>query len=432
MPRMFVRSLLSVTCLLLGSACPSTKHSDPPREANAPGAAGDSGGNAETPAANGGGAGGAAGLEHSPKLVPAAGSGGARAQAGAVARADSAGSAGVAPLAGTSAPPAQQPQNPPETVPSPPRELWRPAAGATPTNPRYVYLLSDASDPVAGGQSHTYTQANATLNLDIFSGRVEIVVAGAEGWHGLFDTASALVVPPTGFFEAQSTATDAPLQSLDRPALLWSSVVTQPCAAVSGWFAIDELVFTGNLLSALELRFEQHCDSASAALRGQLHWAAFDPTIPPGPSEPPAGLWAKLPEPVPTTGNYVYLESEPGDVIGAGQSATYPFAASALENDGALVDIAFDDWAGHFIAMRGHNQLERGYYGELQRWPAYDPVKGGLAWSTSERVCATLSGWFVVDQVQYVADHLTALDLRFEQHCNEAAAALHGRVHFAQ
>jgi hypothetical protein len=349
---------------------------------------------------------------------------------------NTAGVAGAALTAGATAgasarpPEPQDPPVPPENAP--PHDLWHLPEAATPPNPRYVVLVSAAGDPVANGKTHTYTQANATLNLELFLGRVQIDISGEESWHGIFDTNSHMVAPASGYFPFSAVSTEAPIQTLDRPALLWSSPVTQPCAAVSGWFAIDDIAFNGNLLSTLDLRFEQHCDSAADALRGQLHWSAFDPTIPPGPTAAPVGLWSGRPEPATATGNYVYLESDPADVIGAGQSATYPFEASALGDNGPLVSLVLDGWAGHFIAMRGHNQLELGYYGDLERWPAYDPVKGGLAWSSSERFCDTLKGWFVVDAVRYADATLTALDLRFEQHCNEAAAALHGRIHFVK
>ena len=41
-------------------------------------------------------------------------------------------------------------------------------------------------------------------------------------------------------------------------------------------------------------------------------------------------------------------------------------------------------------------------------------------------------GWFVVDAVTYVGDTLTAIDLRFEQHCEGHAPALRGEIHWIQ
>jgi hypothetical protein len=43
-----------------------------------------------------------------------------------------------------------------------------------------------------------------------------------------------------------------------------------------------------------------------------------------------------------------------------------------------------------------------------------------------------VSGWFVVDSVTYTGTAVTAIDLRFEQHCENAAAALHGKIRWSQ
>ena len=44
-------------------------------------------------------------------------------------------------------------------------------------------------------------------------------------------------------------------------------------------------------LSAIDLRFEQHCEGSGPALHGKIHWEAGDTTTAPGPVTPPSGLW---------------------------------------------------------------------------------------------------------------------------------------------
>jgi hypothetical protein len=77
-------------------------------------------------------------------------------------------------------------------------------------------------------------------------------------------------------------------------------------------------------------------------------------------------------------------------------------------------------------------QLQPGYYGNLMRYPFNNPVRGGLNWSGDGRGCNTLTGWLVVDNATYDNDILTAIDLRFEQHCDGATPALHGQIHWTQ
>ena len=44
------------------------------------------------------------------------------------------------------------------------------------------------------------------------------------------------------------------------------------CNAIAGWFVVDSVAYNGVTLTAIDLRFEQRCDSQSAALRGQIRW----------------------------------------------------------------------------------------------------------------------------------------------------------------
>ncbi len=101
-----------------------------------------------------------------------------------------------------------------------------------------------------------------------------------------------------------------------------------------------------------------------------------------------------------------------------------------VSGSGAHVTVNVGGWMADFQGMNTLAQLQPGYYGNLQRYPFNNPVRGGLNWSGNGRGCNTLTGWFVVDSATYVQGNLTALDLRFEQHCEGGAAALHGKVHW--
>ena len=88
----------------------------------------------------------------------------------------------------------------------------------------------------------------------------------------------------------------------------------------------------------------------------------------------------------------------------------------------------FDSWDGVFGAMNTRSTLEVGYYPDLERF--VNLTRGGLNWSGAGRGCNTLRGWFAIDQVTYTADSVTAVDLRFEQHCEGATPALRGAIHW--
>jgi len=149
----------------------------------------------------------------------------------------------------------------------------------------------------------------------------------------------------------------------------------------------------------------------------------------------PVGLWQPAPGATPSSGNFVYLQSDAGDYIGGGQTYTYtPLNAQltfASPAGGTSVQVNGNDWwNGYFFGPTAMSQLQVGYYSGLMRWPFYNPVLGGLDWSGNGRGCNTLLGWFAVDNVSYSSGSISTLDLRFEQQCEGGQNALHGSIHF--
>jgi hypothetical protein len=138
------------------------------------------------------------------------------------------------------------------------------------------------------------------------------------------------------------------------------------------------------------------------------------------------------------SGNYVYLQSDTGDYIGSGTTYTFTqdnvqITASATGGHLSVTVTGNQDWwFGDFVVPNSLSQLQSGYYGNLTRYPFNDPAVGGLDWFGNGRGCNTLSGWFAIDNVTYNSGNLTAIDLRFEQHCEGWSPALYGWIHWAQ
>ena len=168
-----------------------------------------------------------------------------------------------------------------------------------------------------------------------------------------------------------------------------------------GWFVIDAISFQNGILSTLDLRFEQHCEGSTAALRGQIHWTSGDSSAGVGPvTPPPVGLWSAPAASTPANGNYIFLQSDAGDYVGAGQKYTYTntnaVITPAVNVNSFSVRIQGDkSWSGDFQAMQSISQLKPGYYSGLKRYPFHNPAKGGLSWSGDGRGCNTLKGWLL-------------------------------------
>jgi len=160
------------------------------------------------------------------------------------------------------------------------------------------------------------------------------------------------------------------------------------------------------------------------------------PIVPINP--PPARLWQPTSGSIPATGNFVYMQSDPGDYVGQGQTYTYTQTNATIyvnENNGHLsVGVTGNNksWNGDFQTMNTISQLQPGYYPVAQRYLNNPDVVSTLNWYGDGRACdSPMQAWFVVDNVTYVNNILTAIGLRFEQHCDGATAALHGVIHWA-
>lgn len=323
---------------------------------------------------------------------------------------------------------------PPGPVTPPPSTLWTPAPGSTPASGNYLYVTSDSGDYIGQGQTHTYTPANAQVTVGASGAHLTLGVQGNEDWSADFQAMTGLTQLQPGYYAGLQRY---PFHNPVKGGLNFSGE-GRGCNTLNGWFVVDSVSYTAGSLSAVDLRFEQHCEGAAPALRGQLHWVAGDTATPGGPvNPPPAGLWSPAVGATPATGNYVYLVSDPGDYIGQGQTHTYTPADTTIgvNSNGGYVGFNLNGatwWYGDFKAMNTLTQLQPGYYGNLQRYPFHNPTIGGLSWSGDGRGCNTLTGWFVVDSVSYDNGVLKAIDLRFEQHCEGGAPALHGKVHWAQ
>ena len=296
-----------------------------------------------------------------------------------------------------------------------------------------MYLQSDAGDYIGGGVNRLYTAANAALSDSASGALFHISVNGDTWWDGDFQAMSSATTLVPGYYAGLGRY---PFNNPVTGGLSWSGD-GRGCNTLTGWFVVDEVSYVNGTLASIKLRFEQHCEGGAAALHGAINWTATDSTTPPGPvMPPPANLWSPDSASLPASGRYVYLQSDAGDYIGAGQTYLYTDSNINLSgsSNGGLFAISATNsshwWYGDFLAMNSLSKLQPGYYGSLERYPFNNPVTGGLSWYGDGRGCNTLTGWFVVDDVTYVNGSLTSIKLRFEQHCEGGTAALHGQIYW--
>lgn len=345
----------------------------------------------------------------------------------------------VTPPVATNPPVVEPPVVAPPVVTAPelaypiPAGLWSPPAGAVPANGNTIFLQSGSGEYIGQGRTYLYTQANANMVLNATTLGIEVRVYGDQGWNGNFLLPQGAGKLQAGYFK---DLTRAPFADRAVGGLDWGGE-GRGCNTIKGWVAIDNIVQTNGVLSALDLRFEQYCEGTGAPLRGQIHWtrANADNVVQPGPAPIPSSLWKVSPSAEMAAGNYLYLEGGYGNYISAGRTFAYnqSNATFRVRADGShlVVGVSGDQsWDGDFQGMQGMPQLTVGYYANLMRYPFHNPVLGGLQWSGEGRGCNRLDGWFVVDNVSYSGATLTAIDLRFEQRCDNETTPLRGQLHW--
>jgi hypothetical protein len=291
----------------------------------------------------------------------------------------------------------------------------------------YVRLQSDPGDYIGAGQTFEYNQTNSVFTVTANAGTLHLHIDGDQWWYGDFQEPSSLSRWQVGSYTGLQRY---PFHDPAVGGLAWYGE-GRGCNTLTGSFTVDSVTYTQNALTAIGLHFEQHCEGGSTALHGAIYWRSDDASRPPGPVMPiPAQLWRPPSGSTPASGNYVYVSSDVGDYIGQGQTNTY--TTVNVSTNGGLLGVSTQSFGGSFQAMNSLTKLETGYYPDLHRYPFHNPAKGGLDWSGEGRGCNTLTGWFVVDGVTYAADTLTTVELRFEQHCEGGAPALHGAIRWSR
>jgi hypothetical protein len=315
-------------------------------------------------------------------------------------------------------------------VPRPPTE-WQPPEDRVPTEGSFFYFESDVGEWVGRGGAPLFTLADSEITASASERRISLRVDGDSSWNGSFELPAPFSEPAVGLFE---DAERYPFNADSVPGLSFTGE-GRGCNTVAGWFAVDEIGYDGDSLDHVTLRFEQHCEAGSKALRGKLRFDNDETPVYPDPGPPPS--WQPAAGTVPATGSFFHYASEPFDFIGQGQSATYVPASAVftvIEASGRVSLKVTNDDERLDVTIKlpdRYAHAEAGHFPGVQRYPFHNPVKGGLSATKDGRGCNTVTGWFVIDEIGYepdgTLDHVT---FRFEQHCSGRDAALRGKLRF--
>jgi len=303
-----------------------------------------------------------------------------------------------------------------------PEGLWRPDPAALPASGSYVFLTG-IPHPDGTTRERVYTRSNAALWMSSYEGLASIDIQGDQFWRGQFATMRAIKQFQVGYYP---NMTDYARYNPLFGGLSWSGEGVS--CGKTGWFAVDSVVYSGNEIAALDLRFE--CSRDGVTVHGKVHWQAGETPIILGPATPPATLWKPPASFQAPAGNYVYLTSDTGNYQ-ARINKTLPigelFQVSQTSTSEIIIVRSNDYWIT-FRGIEGMPNLTPGYYSGLKE-VYVNPVRGGFG-MTSNMTCSPEEAWVVVEQASYVLDELVSLDLRFEATCPSGKDTINGFVHW--
>ncbi|MGZ4416169.1 MAG: HYR domain-containing protein [Gaiellaceae bacterium] len=141
---------------------------------------------------------------------------------------------------------------------------------------------------------------------------------------------------------------------------------------------------------------------------------------------------------VPSSGTFLYMNSQPGDYIGQGIEQLYTSTDSTITGllpqggdtfHASVIQGPFTHWWYVNIAAPAGRPLAVGSYTGAFRAPFRPAGSPGLDIYGDGRGCNNLTGQFDINEVSYApTGELLVFDATFEQHCEGGSAALFGRI----
>ena len=294
-----------------------------------------------------------------------------------------------------------------------------------PVSGSFLYLKSQPGDFVGQGTERLFMERNSSVQGWLPQGgdtfRAD-VTQGARFW-------SAFLSAPRGVPLAVGSYTGA-VRSAFRPAGSPGLDVYgegRGCNTLTGLFTVSKIEYSQfNELMLFDATFEQHCEGAAPALVGRIRVEIPPPT--PGVTLP-TGTIA-----VPTSGTFLYLNSQPGDYVGGGAEALYTSVDSNIYSDlaqggdyfrGAIVQGSAHNWYLEIAAPPG-NPLAVGSYIRAVR-AAFRPAGlPGLDVYGDGRQCSTSNAKFDIDEMTFAFGELVKFQATFQQPCG--TSSLYGRI----
>lgn len=145
---------------------------------------------------------------------------------------------------------------------------WQPDPKAVPATGNYIYLQSDKGDYIGQGKNYLFTPTDANLSVRADKNVLTVGVNTDTWWDANFAIPDSNKTLVKGLYTG---LTRYPFHNTKVGGLDWGGD-GRGCNEETGWVAIDSVKYQAGVLQSIDLRFEQHCEGGTPALRGKIHW----------------------------------------------------------------------------------------------------------------------------------------------------------------
>ncbi|HVF20853.1 MAG TPA: thrombospondin type 3 repeat-containing protein [Mycobacteriales bacterium] len=316
----------------------------------------------------------------------------------------------------------------------------------------WLEFRSEGSDYIGLGQTTHRYPTDYSFGIGRGHGHISVHLRGREDWTLEFEAPSTFDLTPGPYDDARRY----PFNSLMKPGLSVAGDA-RGCNQLTGRFdVLESVVSPDGTVQRFAADFWQRCDNDNGLLRGSVRYKS-SLAFPPAPDDDGDGV-------VTTKDNcrmvanadqrdgdrdslgdacdpqvddtWLHLRSDPGDWVGQGETTMwYPSdGVFTSRRPAGGVEIAYDGGTDRatleFHAPDGR-LLTPGVYEGATRPTSGDPSTPRMDISRTGHGCNQLSGRFEVFEVVYGADGaLDRFSADFEQHCENATAALRGSVRY--
>lgn len=320
---------------------------------------------------------------------------------------------------------------PPPDRPLPLTPTPTPTFGSTPDiedEPIYVLTNSDKGDFIGEGRAVQLSSRDGLFFSEVLEdGTVHVWFTGegledpdeAEDWG--FEFAAPKGEPLSeGYYGG---ATRRAFRRNQEPGIDVSAN-GRGCNRIEGSFSILDLEIDSNgSLRRLAADFEQHCEGVDPALRGVLRFHSdIDSTASTPTPRPPTPTPTRPTATATRIGdqNFVIFDSEPGDPVGLGETATIEgeqitiarHLGSTMRIGGGGWEVAIGDLGGDLVP---------GFHQNAMRYPGTERLPG-LEIKKDRRRCVDTSGFFYIFEAEWgEGEQILHLAANVIQRCNDGS-----------